>query len=306
LFRPKIMPVKRAFIAIALLSSVAAGVVFVQRLDRDRRFRQLLVAGEDAMHAGNSYAAVESFSGAIALRPDSMVPYYRRGEAYRAQRRDGEAIRDLRAASRLAPDATQPLIALGQLYDLRGDVAQAAEWYGQAAERLQGENPGLLYALALARYRSGSPAGAIKPLLRAIDRSDSAGEAHYLLGLVYRDTNNIEGSISALEAAIKIDRSLIPAREELADLYRLQGRYTDEMAQLQSLAALDQRVDRRVDIALAHMRGGRFDEALATLAQAVAAAPDDPRVQLVRGRVYLAKAETGDPRARPRRDGAPE
>ena len=93
-------------------------------------------------------------------------------------------------------------------------------WYGEAADRLRDEDPALLYALALARYRAGSPAAAIDPLRRAIDRNDSVAQTYYLLGLVYRDTNKIDDAIVALRHAIKIAPSLTPAREELADLYR--------------------------------------------------------------------------------------
>lgn len=291
----KISFMKRALAAVVLLGIVSGGIVLAQRQDRDRRFRQLLSHGEAAGQSGNYYAAIEDFSGAIALRPDSMVPYYRRGEAYRAQRRDTEALRDLRTASRLAPDATQPLVALGQLYDAQGDTAQAAEWYGQAASRLHNADPGLLYSLALARYRAGLTAAAVKPLLAAIDRSDSGSEAHYLLGLIYRDINNIDGAISALETAITIERTMVPAREELADLYRATGRYADEMAQLQALALLDPHADRQVDIALAQSRAGQYDLALSTLAAITTKTKDDGRVQLTRGRIYLARAErTGD------------
>jgi tetratricopeptide (TPR) repeat protein len=286
---------KRALAALVLLAIVSGSIVLVQRQDRDRRFRQLLTHGEEAGRTGNYYAAIEDFSGAIALRPDSMVPYYRRGEAYRAQRRDAEALRDLRTASRLAPDSTQPLVALGQLYESQGDAAQAADWYGQAAARLQNADPRLLYSLALARYRSGSPATAIKPLLVAIDRNDSGSEAHYLLGLVYRDTNNIEGAISTLETALTIERTMIAAREELADLYRVRSRYADEMAQLQALALLDPQPDRQVDIALAQSRAGQYDAALSTLAAITAKPADASRLQLARGRIYLSRAErTGD------------
>jgi len=284
-----------AALLVLALAIVAGGIVVVQRQDRDQRFRELLGHGEQAGQSGNYYAAIEDFSGAIALRPDSMVPYYRRGEAYRAQRRDAEALRDLRTANRLAPDSTQPLVALGQLYDSQGDPAQAAEWYAQAASHLHNADPGLLYSLALARYRSGEPEEAVKPLLAAIGRNDSGGDAHYLLGLVYRDTANVDGAIAALERAITIERTMVPAREELADLYRVRGRYADEMAQLQALALLDPQPDRQVDIALAQSRGGQYDAALSTLAAIATKPKDDARVQLARGRIYLSRAErTGD------------
>ena len=68
----------------------------------------------------------------------------------------------------------------------------------------------------------------------AIERRDSFAEAHYLLGLVYRDVRNFDAATASLEQALRIDPGLTAAREELADLHRTQGRTVDEMQQLQS------------------------------------------------------------------------
>jgi tetratricopeptide (TPR) repeat protein len=281
---------------IALLAVAAGGVVIVQRVDRDRQYRRLLAEGEQALQTGNTYTAIEDFSGALALRPDSMVAYYRRGEAYHADHHDDWAIRDLREASHLAPDSAQPLVALGNVYDSRNDPLEAARWYGEAADRLRDADPALLYALALARYRAGSAHAAIEPLKRAIDRNDSVGQTYYLLGLVYRDTNQIQNAIDALQQAIKVAPSLTPAREELADLYRAQSRPLDEMAVLQDLAALDRNDDRQVAIAMAAERRGQYDTALAALGDVSAAGHDLPQVALARARILLNRSErTFDP-----------
>ncbi len=281
---------------IAVVALATGGVVVLQRVERDQQYRRLLADGEQALQVGKTYTAIEDFSGALALRPDSMVAYYRRGEAYHADHHDDSAIRDLREASRLAPDSAQPLVALGEVYDSRSEPLEAARWYGEAADRLHDADPALLYALALARYRAGSPAAAIEPLRRAIERNDSVAQTYYLLGLVYRDTNRIDEAIEALQHAIKIAPTLTPAREELADVFRTQGRLSDEMAELQNLAALDQNDDRRIAIALAAARRGQFDAALAALDDVTPGGAHDSRVLLARGRILLARAErTLDP-----------
>ena len=292
--REKMRGVKRTLAVAALVVVAAVGVLVIQDANRDRNYAQLLQTGQEALDRGNTYAAIEAFTGALTLRPDSMVAFYHRGEAYRAQHRDDEAVRDFRAAIRSAPDAPQPLVALGDLYDLT-DPAQAALRYGQAVAQLRSDDPTLLYKLALARYRAGSPAEALDPLRRALARNDSLGEAHYLLGLVYRDTLRPDAAIASLERAVKLTPGLVAPREELADVYRTRGRYVDEMTQLQALSTLDDLTGRTVDIALAEARQGQFPAALGTLARAAAHASSDSRVQLALGRVYLASAErTGD------------
>jgi tetratricopeptide (TPR) repeat protein len=281
---------KRLLAVLGVMALIATGLAVVQQVGRERHYSDLLARGEEALRAGNHYSAIEAFTGALAWRPNSMVAFLRRGAAYGALRRDDEAVRDLKEAARLAPNAPQPLVSLGDLFDQRGDPAQAAAWYEQAAARLKDEDPGVLYALALARYRSGAPAAAIEPLQRAVARNDSLAEAHYLLGLVYRDTQNPSAAIASLEQALALQPSLIAAREELADLYGSLGRPVEEMRELQALATLDQQVGRVVAIATAEARGGQLDSALGTLVEAARRSPNDSRVQLALGRVYLARA----------------
>ena len=279
---------------------VAIGVVAVlavQRLNEAERYRQLVLTGEQALASGNSYAAIEALSGAIALRNESMTAHLRRGEAYRSQRRLDDAARDFREAARLQPGATDPLVALAALHDGRGDAAEAAEWYARAAA-IDRQSPPLLYQLALTRYRSGQAAAAIDPLRQAIALDAGFDEALYLLGVVLRDTQDTAGAIEALERAIRANPSLAPAREELADLYQTQRRYSDEMSQLTALASLDPRSARDVSIALSQARRGEFDSAEATLTAALERAPDDSQLALTRGRVRVMRAEATSDRAR--------
>lgn len=282
---------KRLGLVALVAVAMGAAVLLAQYLDRERQYRRLLADGEAALSQGQSYLAIELFSGALALRPDSMPAYFRRAEAYRAQRFDDHAIRDLREAARLAPTAAEPLVTLGAIYEQRGEPATAAEWYGRAAERLRDEDPVLLYTWALALYRAGMPAAAREPLRRALARNDAMAEGHYLLGLVYRDAGTPDLAIASLERAVRLAPSLVAAREELGDLYRERGRPTDELGQLQALAVVDSQVDRRVAIGLAQARAKEFDQALATLEDAAVSAPNDSRVWLAIGRVRLAEAE---------------
>lgn len=283
--------------AVGVTAIGLVAVFAVQRLNEAERYQQLVLTGEQALSSGNSYAAIEAFSGAIGLRADSMTSHLRRGQAYVAQRRLDDAARDFREAARLQPGATDPLIALGTLYDGRGDTAEAAEWYARAAA-IDRQSPPLLYHLALTRYRSGQAAAAIDPLRQAIALDAGFDEALYLLGVVLRDTQDSAGAIEALERAVRANPDLAPAREELADLYRAQQRYSDEMTQLTALATLDPRGGRDVAIALAQARRGEFEAAEATLTVAGERAPDDSQIPLTRGRVRVLRAESTSDRAR--------
>jgi tetratricopeptide (TPR) repeat protein len=182
-------------------------------------------------------------------------------------------------------------MALGDLYDAQGDFPAAAEWYGQAEARLKGQDPTLLYRLALVRFKTGAPGQALKPLTDAVAKNEASADARYLLGLVQRDLGYLDASIASLVAAIAIDPQFIAAREELADAYRAAKRPVDELKQLQQIANLDPQSSRKVAIGLAEAEHGQLDSALGTLTRVSESNPKDARLQLAIGRVHLARAE---------------
>ncbi len=281
---------RRVLALVGLVSVVTGGVLLIEHASASRTYSRLLETGQRALDVGDSYAAIEAFTGALTLRPSSMVAHYHRGEAYRAERREEEAIRDFREALRLAPNAPQPLVALGDLYGNRAP-AQAASWYGEAVARINSDDPVLLYKLALARYRAGLPAEAVAPLQHALARNDSLAEAHYLLGLVYRDLQRLDDATASLERAVKLAPGLVPAREELADVYHARGRFLDETTQLEALETLDHGTARAVRMGLVQAGQGQYAAAVETLRAASLRVPGDSRVQLALGRVYLLRAE---------------
>src|SRR5262245_15725347 len=196
-----------------------------------------------------------------------MLAYLRRGETYRrrADRGDLEAAgRDFRTAATLDPSATRPLEELGDVrYQLQQyDRAIAAY---ERAVRLDDRSARLTYKLALARYRAGDLDAALSALDQTVRLDDRSADAYYLIGLCWRDKQRTADALRALEKAIAIAPALIPAREELSDLYGELGKRTDQLEQLQMLAGLDRdHVSRHVAVALAHARARHWDTAVLT------------------------------------------
>src|SRR5471030_3029301 len=106
-------------VGVALIAAVAAAVAY-QTAARDRAYRAFLARGDAALHDEQTFVAIEAYSGAIALRPESMLAHLRRGETYQRRAELDEAARDFRTAAELDPAATRPLEALGDtLYQLQ-------------------------------------------------------------------------------------------------------------------------------------------------------------------------------------------
>ena len=291
--------VKRLVVLITIEAArVAATVEAWSDVRQARAFRRLIAEGDAALGRGETPAAIEAFSGAVALRPQSMLPYLKRGDTYRRQGQFDSADRDLTQAQTLDSTAPQPLELAGDVRMALGDAAGAVAPY-RAYLTLDDRAPRLQYKLGLALYRSGDAAAAADAARRALALDPNLAKAHQLLGIAALAQGRTDEATAALTRALTLQPASDATRSTLVDLYAMQGRTRDEAAQREALAALDtSRPDGLVSLALAQARHGRSDAAVATLARAAERFPGSPVVANATGRVWLHLAETtGDPQA---------
>lgn len=284
---------KRVLALILVLGAVAiSGALAYRAAARDRSYRVLLASGESALAAGDTLAAVEDFSGAIALRPDAMLARLRRGETYRIRGDFDVAGRDFRAAAQLDPTATRPLEALGDVLYEQERFKRAAETY-QERLRLDDRSALIRYKLALARYRDGAPREALDEARLARGLDDQLADAYYLEALCLRDLGQLDAAVAALRSAVERGPGMVAAREELADLFAVTGHYADQLEQLQVIAGLDSRQpQRQIALGLAQADAGKLDLAVATLTATAEQATDQSAANGALGRVWLQIAET--------------
>ena len=277
-------------VAVFVLPAVASAVAY-QAAARERDYRTLLASGETALHDDQTIGAIEAYSGAIALRPDSMLAHLRRGEAYQQRAELDEAARDFRTAAALDPTATRPLEALG-------DVMYQLQWYQRAADiytrdlRLDDRSANVSYKLALALYRNGNVDQALTTLSATLGLNNRMVDAYYLQGLCLRDKHRNTEAARAFEQAVALDPRLIAAREELSDLYAVLGRHTEQIEQLQAIAGLDRgHVDRQVAIGVAQARAGNQELAITTLGNTLERTTDQDVVYRALGKIWLDRAQ---------------
>jgi tetratricopeptide (TPR) repeat protein len=278
------------------LTMVIVGLLLLAgALTREWEFQRLFARGEQAMASDQTFLAVEAFSGAIALKGDSMIAFLKRGETYRRRGEIDASLRDVRTASRLDPRAVRPAELLGDLNYSMERYGRAIESY-QACVELDERLPRVWYKLGLSQYRAGNRQAAIDALRRAVGVDDRLAEAHYLLGVCLREGGKSQDAVAALQQAVRLAPELLPAREELVSIYRSLGQEREIIEQLEALARLDPtRSDRQEVLALAYARSGRTDLAVGLLGRATEQYPDNTGIYLTLGRVWLESAE-------PRRD----
>jgi tetratricopeptide (TPR) repeat protein len=283
---------RRTLLGAFLLSLVAVvAAVLYTAVTRDQEFGRLITQGDAALASGQTFQAIEAFSGAIALKPGSMIAFLKRGETYQKRGDLGAALRDLRAATRLDPAATKPLELLGDINVTLQRYARAAESY-DAYIRLDERSPRILYKLGYAHYRAGNPGAAITALRRAVVLHDRFPEAYYLLGLCLREERRPSEAVAALERASSLSPGLVAPREALVSLYQSLRRDREAINHLEALAALEpDRPERRVAVGLAYARAGLRDTAVVTLSRVAERHPEQPAIYAALGQVWLEAAE---------------
>jgi tetratricopeptide (TPR) repeat protein len=278
-------------VLVVLGGAFAIGAGLFTAYATDREYARYITAGDEAVAANQSFRALESYSGAITLRPDSMLAHLKRGRAYGERGELEAAARDLRHAAALDPTATLPLELLGDTYLSMHRNERAAERF-QAYLTLDDRSAGVWYKLGLALYRGGQAREATRPLERAVGLDPTLSEAHLLLGLCLRDTGENAAARTALERAVRLAPGLTAPREALAAVYRALGDNAHAIDQLDALAALDPTApDRWVALGMAYARARRHESAVLTLSRAVERFPDAPQVYGALGRVWLDAAE---------------
>jgi tetratricopeptide (TPR) repeat protein len=289
--------VKRSIFSLVLLVLAAvAGALASKTVTLDREYRSLLARGDAALAEDHTFVAIEAYSGAIAVRPDSVLAHLRRGESYQRRGDLGQAARDFRAAVAFDHAATRPLEELGDVLYQLGRYPLAADAYSRYL-RLDDRSPRVTYKLALTDYVSGDAEAAITLLAQLLRLNDKLADGYYLLGMCRRDKHQDRAAAQAFEKAIALAPSMIPAREELAELYAAAGRRLDELEQLQAIAELDHgRVERHAAIALAQARAGQTDLAVLTLGAALERSPNEPLIYGALGHVWLDIAQGRDDR----------
>ena len=247
-----------------------------------------------ALEAGHSSRAIEAYSGALALRPDSMVAFVKRGETYQRQGDLEAAVRDLSRAATLDPVAPRPHERLGDVARVRDDHDQAIVHYARQVQLDDGNLRGL-YKLALAYHHAGAPQTSLTLLRRATDLDERFSEAHYLRGLCLSELARVDEAREALQRAIELAPGFLEARDALVTLHRRRGDRRAALEQLDALAALDRdRPTRHVARGLAYAEAGQGDLALLALRQAAGEHPDEPAVHEALARVSLDLADRSD------------
>ena len=283
-------------VSVGLCALMAGTVLAWSAVRQEREYQRLIAVGEAALSQDQTYGAIEAFSGALALKRDSMLAHLKRGDTYRRRGEFTAALRDLQTATVLDPAAPQPVELLGDVRAAMGQPDLAAEHY-EAFVALDDLSPRVLYKLAVAYFRNGEIEHALGPLRDAVELDGDFTEALYLLGMCLREDGQDAEALDALARVVEIDPAFVAAREEMIAIFDRGEQRQEALEQREALAALEPtRAERLIDLGLTYARGGRTDAAVLTLGRAAERFPDEPAVYTALGRVWLEAEDPQDSR----------
>jgi tetratricopeptide (TPR) repeat protein len=281
-------------LGVTVAALVSATVLTWIDVRQQREFRRLIASGDAALARDQTIAAIEAFSGAMALRRTSMLPYLKRGDTYRRRGDFEAALRDLTRAAALDPMAPRPVELLGDVTEALGQHQRAIGLYNRYIA-LDDRAPRVLYKLATAEYRDGRRTAAIDSLRKALAIDQKFAEAHELLGVCLRADGRTDQALGSLTRAVGLNPTLETARLELADLYDSLGRRRDEIEQLEAFAALvPDRPDALIRVGMTYARMERTDAAVLTLTRAAERFPENAATAVALARVWLDVADARD------------
>jgi tetratricopeptide (TPR) repeat protein len=283
---------RRSLVALALVAAAGVvGALAYASFTTEREFVRLVAEGDGAVEQGRTFEALEAYSGALALVPDAVVAYLKRGRVYQLQGEHEAALRDLRRAAELDPSATRPLEWLGDISLELGRVDRAAEYFERYVA-VDERSARVYYKLGVARYRAGAQAEALAALDTALVLDPDMGDARFLSGLCQRDLGRPQEARKTLERVVAEMPGARGPREALAEVYGTLGDRQRAIDTLEALSALDpSRPEGLVAVGLAYAASGRDTQALQVLTRAVERFPESPHAYAALGHVWLEHAE---------------
>ena len=152
---------------------------------------------------GQMNKAIEAYSRAIALNPDSAIPYTNRGAAYNETDDFDRAIEDFNKAIQLNPDFAMAYNNRGNAYQGKGDFDRAIEDFNKAIQlnpdfAMAYNNRGNAYA------KKGDYDRAIEDYNTAIKLNPNLAEAYYNRGGAYYNKGAVDRAIEDYTKVIEL------------------------------------------------------------------------------------------------------
>jgi len=253
---------------------------------------QTLTDAESAIEKRNYAAAVPLLKQVVAANPDNYQAWFDLGFVYNAQHDVDEAIDAYRKSVAAKPDVFESNLNLGLMLAKRRDP-EAAKFLRAATKLTPTDHPeeGRESAwLSLARVLEiSNPKEALDAYHQAAALSPKDPEPHISAGLLLEREKDFDGAEKEYREVLALDPQSVEATTALTNIYMRSKKFADAESMLRTLTAA------RPDDAGLHTQLGRVlaaqgknDEAIAELQAGLKLSPNDHDAQLELADLYTA------------------
>jgi tetratricopeptide (TPR) repeat protein len=262
---------------------------------------QTLADAESAIEKRDYAAAVPLLKQVVAADPNDYQAWFDLGFVYNAQHEVEEAIDAYRKSVAAKPDVFESNLNLGLMLAKRRDPE--AEKFLRAATKLtptdHPEEGRERAWLSLARVlETSNPKDALEAYHQAATLVPKDPEPHISAGLLLEREKDFDGAEKEYRAVLALDPQSVEATTALANIYMRSKRFTDAETMLRTLTAA------RPEDAGLHLELGRVlaaqsknDDAIAELQAGLKLSPNDPEAQKELANLYTnaGKFEQAEP-----------
>jgi tetratricopeptide (TPR) repeat protein len=179
-------------------------------------FNRSIKAPEDQQTALRAQA-VEMYDVAIAINPDSLLPYKNAAIALQADNKTEEAVPYLLKARKISPDADvlasliSTTIQAGDDLKAKSDEAGAMEKYNTAlgymeeARKVSPDDPDIMNGMIDLYIKVGRAADAIPLMEEGLKKDPKNRDYQYNLGVLLMQSGKVQESIPHFDAALEVD-----------------------------------------------------------------------------------------------------
>ncbi|HET6515671.1 MAG TPA: tetratricopeptide repeat protein [Thermodesulfovibrionales bacterium] len=226
---------------------------------------------------------------AVKKSPAKARAVYNLGQVYDVRGALEEAAGLYRTAIRLDPNLSHPYNNLGTIYEKWGRIDEAIRLYKEAIVLYPEDEDVVARAnLGAAYAKQGRFAEAVSVLMRAIQIKPDYAIAHNNLGNVYSERGYLDNAVHEYRAAIAAKGDFAAAHINLGLVYAKQG-FLDKAAEEFRLAI---RFEPRSfeafnNLGMVYMKQSNPDGALREFRRALELQPGNPEIHANIGRVYM-------------------
>jgi tetratricopeptide (TPR) repeat protein len=257
-------------------------------------FEDFLMLGYAFFSDSNPQSAVEAFSHAVRVRPDSFLPWFDMGNAYICMEQFDKAVESLNKAVAINPDYQEAWHSLGTCNNRLGNHRDAVVSFAKAIEKGP-QSAELWFEIANSYQSLDQHEDAVKSYGKVVSIDPSNAVAWYLMGKSNSALSISQEAVLSYRKAIEIRNDYFEALEALGLEYFMMKQYADAAQTLEKAAELQpENAQLLYNVSHAWFKADKYENSIKTGLKAVECNPLHADAYFIIGKSHTAMSSFQD------------